>query len=42
MDDTITNTAAGGNPIDANTVNAIRIMLNQTGPCHGYPLNGRP
>jgi Tfp pilus assembly protein PilV len=42
IDETITNTAAGGNTITATTQGAIRIMLNQSGACHGYPLNGRP
>jgi hypothetical protein len=42
IDETITNTAAGGNTVTATTAGAIRIMLNQTGACHGYALNGRP
>jgi Tfp pilus assembly protein PilV len=42
IDETITNTAAGGNTITATSPGAVRIMMNQTGNCHGYPLNGRP
>ncbi len=42
VDDTITNTAAGGNTTTAGNTGAIRIMLNQTGPCHGYSQNGFP
>ena len=42
VDDTVPNTTAGGNTPNSGALNAIRIMLNQTGPCHGYPQNGFP
>lgn len=42
VDDTVPNTIAGGNTTNAGALNAIRIMLNQTGRCHGFPQNGFP
>jgi hypothetical protein len=42
VDDTINNATGGNNTTSATTLNAIRIMLNQTGPCHGYSQNGFP
>jgi Tfp pilus assembly protein PilV len=42
VDDTINNATGGNNQLTATSLNAIRIMLNQTGPCHGFPQNGFP
>jgi type II secretory pathway pseudopilin PulG len=42
VDDDVPNTAAGGNTTNAGAVGAIRIRLNQTGNCHGFPQNGFP
>jgi Tfp pilus assembly protein PilV len=42
VDDTINNATGGNNTITATTDGAIRIQVNQTGPCHGFPQNGRP
>ena len=42
VDDTVNNATAGNNTTSATTDGAIRIQVNQTGRCHGFPQNGFP